>query len=341
VVIAIIGVLIAILLPAVQAARESAKRMQCSNNLRQIGIACHNFVDTYGTLPPGSDERATTNHNYSAFYFMLAYMEQEALYNNINANYETQNCYDNAACRVSIKQFLCPSEKNYNEPVDGGWVVSNYVVSTGDYCCYETYNATWATESSFSRGAFQPNKKTALSAITDGTSNTLLASERCVGIPPSSVKGGIPESCSTVFPNSNYNACETAGFNPSKASDRYDATNRVYTGKCYGKTGGSESLLVMGRWYHSADIFTRMNTILPPNSLSASSGSNSIVPMILPPSSFHTGGVNVVRCDGSGGFVSDSVNAGTGTGLCKRAGQSEFGVWGAFGSRDGGESGGL
>ncbi|MDR3198162.1 MAG: DUF1559 domain-containing protein, partial [Planctomycetaceae bacterium] len=67
-------------------------------------------------------------------------------------------------------------------------------------------------------------------------------------------------------------------------------------------------------------------------------------PMLLPPSSYHSGGVNVVRCDGSGGFISETVDAGTLTGgangLCKRDGASNFGIWGAFGSRDGAESGG-
>jgi prepilin-type N-terminal cleavage/methylation domain-containing protein len=345
VVIAIIGVLIALLLPAVQAAREASRRSQCANQLRQIGLACLNHEDVYKSLPPGSDTRATENRNYSLFVFILPFMEQQALYSNIEPGLTTLGSWQNTHCRVVIKSLRCPSDRNYGEPVAGNNVMSNYCGSTGDYCCYETYNATWATESSYSRGAFQPNKYTTLAAITDGTSNTLLCSERCIGNPPASIKGGVPESVTGAFPSNSYNACETTGFKPSACADRLDATKRAYdvtgTNKCYGPTGSETDILTMGRWYHGADIFTRTNTILPPNSPSGSSGSNSVVPMLLPPSSFHPGGVNIVRVDGSGGFINDTIHAGTltggATGLCKRSGASNFGVWGAFGSRDGEE----
>ncbi|MDR1477644.1 MAG: DUF1559 domain-containing protein [Planctomycetaceae bacterium] len=293
-----------------------------------------------------TDRFRTLLNKSSLFVFILPYMEQEALYNAIEANM-TQGSWQNAACRVVLKSLRCPSDRNYNEQTVGhaNNYPTNYCGSTGDYCCYETYNATWATESSYSRGAFQPNKYTTLSAISDGTSNTLLCSERCIGNPSNSIKGGVPESVSGAFPNSNYNACETNGFNPSACAGRLDSTRRTYTGKCYGPNGTETDLLPMGRWYHGGDLFSRTNTILPPNSPSGSSSSNSVSPMLLPPSSFHPGGVNVVRCDGSGGFINDTIGAGTLTGgaggLCKRGGASNFGVWGAFGSRDGEEAGGL
>jgi prepilin-type N-terminal cleavage/methylation domain-containing protein/prepilin-type processing-associated H-X9-DG protein len=347
VVIAIIGILIALLLPAVQAAREAARRMQYSNNLKQLGLACLNYEDSNHTLPPGSDLYADQNYNYSAFVFMLPYMEQQALWDLISPNIRSGS-WNNTACRVVLLALRCPSDGNYRIGVgtpEASCAPGNYAVSVGDYCCYETYNGTWKTESSYSRGSFQPNMVTPLGGISDGTSNTMLISERCIAIPDNSIKGGVAVSVADAFPNSNYNASEGDGFNPSGCFNVLDATKKTYgTNGVYGPnhpTAAERNNLPMGRWYCGTDMFSRTNTILPPNSPSCSSASNSVVPMLLPPGSYHTGGVNAARCDGSVSFVSDTIDAGTGTGLCKRSGESNFGIWGAFGSRNGGESKGL
>src|SRR5438477_2824541 len=92
VVIAIIAVLIALLLPAVQAAREAARRSQCVNNLKQIGIATHNYLDVHGVLPIGRGTRpprpydATSRYNYSPFAMILPFMEQTTIFSAINFN---------------------------------------------------------------------------------------------------------------------------------------------------------------------------------------------------------------------------------------------------------------
>ncbi|MDR1958953.1 MAG: DUF1559 domain-containing protein, partial [Planctomycetaceae bacterium] len=343
VVIAIIGILIALLLPAVQAAREAARRSQCSNNLKQLGLAVHNFLDAQKTLPPASEPRADHRGDYGHFVYLLPFMEQQALYDTI-APFGTKNCWTDTACRVVLSSLRCPSEKNYRITVGTGDASNahcNYAGSTGDYCTYEMYGGdTTSLNSQYSRGAFQPEKAAGLEAVADGTSNTMLYSERPIGTGDGSIKGDVAVSASAVFYGSAYNACET-GFNASQCWSLLDATKTFFTGGVYGPnhpTAAERNNYPMGRWYHGSALNSLTNTILPPNSPACASATNSITPMLLPPGSFHTGGVNAARCDASVAFVSDTVEAGTGTGNCVRRGVSNFGVWGAFGSRDGSES---
>ncbi len=112
VVIAIIGVLIALLLPAVQAAREAARRAQCVNNLKQIGIALHNYHDTQNSLPwgDGPDEW----NQWSSMALMLSYFEQSALYNAANFSLSCLNDLYGTQANVTVTMtrlnvFLCPS----------------------------------------------------------------------------------------------------------------------------------------------------------------------------------------------------------------------------------------
>ncbi len=106
VVIAIIGILIALLLPAVQAAREAARRSQCSNNLKQIGLALHNYHDTMNVFPPGS---INGNNELGWTVFILPYIEQSALYDQVNFNQAARGNIDSTEARTRIETYLCPS----------------------------------------------------------------------------------------------------------------------------------------------------------------------------------------------------------------------------------------
>src|SRR5690348_9079303 len=115
VVIAIIGVLIGLLLPAVQAAREAARRMQCTNNLKQLGLALHNYEAVAGTLPPpyvqaGSGTTITWTNGWSAHGRVLPFMEQGALFNAINFTLRYSTPQNLTVSSMSIAVFLCPSE---------------------------------------------------------------------------------------------------------------------------------------------------------------------------------------------------------------------------------------
>src|SRR4051794_17246808 len=126
VVIAIIAVLIALLLPAVQQARESARRTQCKNNLKQLGLAVHNYENSYSAFPPGrlvfvsptDDHSATANGNattgngdcFSAFAQMLPQLDQCVIYNQINFNSGPDTTPNNGPSTTQIAMFRCPSD---------------------------------------------------------------------------------------------------------------------------------------------------------------------------------------------------------------------------------------
>src|SRR6056297_4055498 len=115
VVIAIIAVLVALLLPAVQQAREAARRSSCKNNLKQLGLALHNYHDTHGMFPInwGTGYDGTTNPTssiqFSWMTYILPYIEESALYDTINFNEALDDPNNNAAASTVIDTYLCPS----------------------------------------------------------------------------------------------------------------------------------------------------------------------------------------------------------------------------------------
>jgi len=183
VVIAIIGVLVALLLPAVQSAREAARRMSCSNNVRQLVIACHNFEDTYGTLPPWAGSRA--GEYGSAHFLILPYIEQGNLYQQAQGN--SFNVRTNA-----VKVFACPvditapngrfSSIAVNYP-DNSTSVGRTSVNGVAYGA-ATYAINGQVTDSPLQNGHPERALLSLVKIKDGTSNTILFGERmafCTG----------------------------------------------------------------------------------------------------------------------------------------------------------------
>jgi len=190
VVIAIIGVLIALLLPAVQQAREAARRMSCTNNLKQIGVALHNYHDTFNILPPAfvdtnpdmdSDVDSANNRNGLAWnVLILPFIEQSALHDQIGTetggfafNWYDKNHDDTLSdpidsSRVGLEAYSCPSD---TMPLlnsrRGGFGKSNYKTNAGNNAARDKKGVMWA------------DSKLGLRDITDGTSNTMLVGEAC------------------------------------------------------------------------------------------------------------------------------------------------------------------
>jgi prepilin-type N-terminal cleavage/methylation domain-containing protein len=183
VVIAIIGVLVALLLPAVQSARAAARRMSCSNGIRQLVLACHNFEDTNNALPPWAT--GTSTQIGSSHFLLLPFVEQTATFqqsNGISFNVRT----------VPVKVFACPDDPTLKNGLFTN-TASAYSGSSSSFA--RTTNngvpyggATYAINAQVATASFQdghPAKgSTTLVKIQDGTSNTVLFGERmafCAG----------------------------------------------------------------------------------------------------------------------------------------------------------------
>ena len=173
VVIAIIAVLIALLLPAVQSAREAARRIQCVNNLKQIGLACHNYHESKGSLP-GAD-MAFNITELSAISMLLPHLEQGPIYNSINFAFNYQDPNNTTVMNTVISQFVCPSDMNDPLPSLGGQ--TNYMADMGSGIVWQAPigpNRNLPTPN----GVFHGDSATKFAAITDGLSNTGFFSER-------------------------------------------------------------------------------------------------------------------------------------------------------------------
>jgi prepilin-type N-terminal cleavage/methylation domain-containing protein/prepilin-type processing-associated H-X9-DG protein len=242
VVITIIGILIALLLPAVQAAREAARRMQCSNNLKQIGLGIMNYEAAHKTLPLGSDWTPPTSKKYNgAFVRLLPYVEQQAIYDQYDFS---QRCYYNASTSpknatvlsTEIAAYNCVSDTAYGRKVDyfgtnNRFARSNYVLCFGSLTEYVGASGdTYRTN-----GAFRINGSRPLSELTDGTSSTVAASEVIASV-KDDVRGIWGES--SAIGASTYTHHETPN---SSVDDRLDSANCQpdVDLPCTGVTGGN------------------------------------------------------------------------------------------------------
>lgn len=344
VVIAIIGILIALLLPAVQAAREAARRSQCTNNLKQLALAVHNYADTFNAIPPKKAGTTGTgcvkqcNGNYgSGWMRLLPFYEQQALYEmwaspqtlpsgtwpafgpvpwdatggDIYEIYDTQ-----------VTTLLCPSDGAGVNKTPTAYGRNNYVFSCGD--SVDHANAvTGNNQGTNPRGMFSNMAgRITFASVTDGLSNTVMLSEHLIASDARRVRQG--------------NAYNVSGILNSP-------------GTCYAQIDPNDSKVFAAsvvvttwpgtKWCHGSMSHVGFNTVLPPNGPSCAQLANdNTTEMVHPPTSNHPGGVNVAMGDASVRFISDTIDTGNIYATPTTSGASRYGVWGALGTKDGGES---
>jgi type II secretory pathway pseudopilin PulG len=168
---AIIGVLIALLLPAVQSARESARRTQCTNNFKQLGLAFHNYHESHNLFPPGRirGRRDGLGLVYSAFAQILPHLDQGAVYQSINFHLNADRGVggpeNDTARRTRISQFLCPSD-TFSDSDTPEQAPTNYQMNVGTR--HSVIDNT---------GMLYENSRIGMADVRDGTSQTALLSE--------------------------------------------------------------------------------------------------------------------------------------------------------------------
>jgi prepilin-type N-terminal cleavage/methylation domain-containing protein/prepilin-type processing-associated H-X9-DG protein len=352
VVIAIIGTLVGLLLPAVQSAREAARRSTCQNNIKQVALAMLNHESAKRVLPYGRGGHLQSN-SYSApfttihtnsdplpgatlangttyagagvcsvFVPLLPYMEEQSLYNSI-VPVNLPNANDGSGpWGRQVQGLLCPSDRPRDTSINSVGQ-TNYVYSVGDKCDGLSRDENVSASTTGMRGIFGLNSTLQTSKITDGLSKTIAFSE-CTR-PTGSGSGQ-----ATNGPDANYNS-----YPADPVSCRSD-----YQGGLW-RTPASindRNRSVGVRWNSGLPSLTGFNTILPPNSGVCNSFASSSQG-VLPPRSRHTGGVIAAFADGAVTFISENIDFGNLAGTTSSpTSASPFGVWGALGTRQGGES---
>jgi prepilin-type N-terminal cleavage/methylation domain-containing protein/prepilin-type processing-associated H-X9-DG protein len=301
VVIAIIAVLIALLLPAVQAAREAARRAQCNNNLKQIGLAMHNYEGVWNALPSG---RFGFPYLWSSLASLLSYIEQANMNNAINFAFASETSQlpfpaNSTVESAVIQTFLCPSDGQQRvDPVN--WGATNIVANCGTGTI-NSGNFNVVTGGQLPDGPFYNTSAIRFAQITDGLSNTAGYSETVLGNDITSSPGTSPPASA----QRQYAFFTTSGVIESLPAAQFLLPN-TFLQTCLAPNQWAGD---RGReWSRGSFIMAVYQHFFTPNSQYFDCTDNGRNAAVTGPRSFHPGGVNMLMLDGHNQFVKNSVS---------------------------------
>lgn len=302
VVIAIIAVLVSLLLPAVQQAREAARRTQCRNNLKQFGLALHNYASSHNVFPLNLESTSTA---ISVHAFLLPFLDQQNLYEQVDFKSAWSAASNVVPVGTNVPMFLCPSEPVVAIPA--GWAGTSYRANQGS-------GILWGQPSTVvgnpnygmpePNGPFSPSRSMALQYISDGLSNTAAFSEHPLG----DFSQAVSSPTDTFKPG-------TTPLTPDDAVQQcqaMDPTNLSLQGVSNVGAPWLEGYHSTTFYFHVSGPNTR-SCMYPPGRISTTA------------SSYHSGGVTVTLCDGSVRFVNSSINLATWRALGTRNGREVLG----------------
>jgi prepilin-type N-terminal cleavage/methylation domain-containing protein/prepilin-type processing-associated H-X9-DG protein len=359
VVIAIIAILIALLLPAVQQAREAARRTQCKNNLKQLGLALHNYLDVAqcfprtqtGSTPCGAGDGSGWCREQGTLSYVvsiLPYLDQAPLYNQFTfdgTNSHSMNSWthDNpdgsgprAFFRTTLPSMTCPSDIS----------IPKWPLTWANIAGAKSYKASYGTRksrhrwdsgapiNSFQQSVSHPNdgffsngfEIVRVRDITDGTSNTIAIAEMCVGNPNNQ-----REIIGNIVVDASLN---TDGYNPAQLVATHVSGGKLNAGTPVANLDN----LAGGPWWEGRGGRDGYFGVVPPNGPQVMGGGDiGTSDVLMTASSRHEGGVQVLMADGAVRFISENLDAGNQSAGPAASQPTPYGVWGALSTRAGDE----